>query len=229
MLSPRTFLLAASFALLLGCEPAHPAAPDNHGLHPGGHDHPHHHFTNAEEWAKAFDDPARDAWQKPDAVVAALALAPGARVADLGAGTGYFTVRLARAVPQGKVLAIDVEPDMVRYLGERAKKEGLGNIEPLLAPKDDAKIPPSVDVVLVCDTYHHIEDRPAYFRKVAASLAPAGRLVIVDFKLGDIPVGPKHGRIGPAELDTELSAAGLRRSALDETTLPYQYIATYTR
>ncbi|MFO0762067.1 MAG: class I SAM-dependent methyltransferase, partial [Byssovorax sp.] len=217
-----------AFVLPLACAPAAPADAPHEGHH-GGHDHPHHHFTNAEQWAKEFDDPARDAWQKPDAVVAALALAPSAKVADIGAGTGYFTVRIARAAATGKVLALDVEPDMVRYLGERARKEGLANIEPRLVQKDDPKLDTPVDIVFVCDTYHHIEDRPAYFRKVAAALAPGGKVVIVDFKLGDIPVGPKHGRIGPVELDTEMQAAGLHRVSLDESTLPYQYIAAYTR
>ena len=82
-----------------------------------------HRFEHADAWAKQFDDPSRDAWQQPDKVIAALGLEPAMSVADVGAGTGYFTVRLARAVPQGQVIATDIEPDMVRYLGERASVE----------------------------------------------------------------------------------------------------------
>jgi|SRR6516225_12027621 len=84
---------------------------------------PGHSFGNAKTWAKEFDDPARDVWQKPDEILDALQLAPTARVADIGAGTGYFSVRIAKLVPDGKVFAVDIEPDMVRYLGERTHRE----------------------------------------------------------------------------------------------------------
>src|SRR5262245_27510300 len=100
-----------------------------------------HRFENAEQWAKIFDDPARDAWQHPDAVVAALELAPAMTVADVGAGTGYFTVRLARAVPQGRVIATDIEPDMVRYLTERAGREHLSNVTAVQCGATDPKLP----------------------------------------------------------------------------------------
>src|SRR5512143_3695049 len=116
--------------LLAGCASAASPAPapshDRHGGMP-------HRFEHADEWAKQFDDPSRDAWQQPDRVIAALALTPAMTVADVGAGTGYFSVRLARAVPQGEVLATDIEPDMVRYLGERATREHLPNIKAVLA------------------------------------------------------------------------------------------------
>src|SRR4026209_2934107 len=90
-------------------------------------DHAHHKFSGAEHWAKVFDDPERDKWQKPHEVITALRLAPDQSVADIGAGTGYFAVRFAHMLPQGRVYAVDVEPDMVKYLGERAKKENLAN------------------------------------------------------------------------------------------------------
>ena len=91
--------------------------------------HTHEHaFEDADKWAEVFDDPKRDAWQKPHEVIEALKLKPDALIADIGAGTGYFTVRLARAVPAGKVFAVDLEPDMVKHLAERAKREHLANI-----------------------------------------------------------------------------------------------------
>jgi ubiquinone/menaquinone biosynthesis C-methylase UbiE len=89
-----------------------------------GEQHMHRRFDDAEKWSKVFDDPARDAWQKPVEVITALKLAPDAVVADIGSGTGYFAVRLARAVPRGKVYGADVETDMVRFLNERAAREG---------------------------------------------------------------------------------------------------------
>src|SRR5574341_633558 len=91
-------------------------------------DHAQHRFGGAEKWAQVLDDPARDAWQKPHEVLQALKLAPDASVADIGSGTGYFAVRLAHRVPNGRVYGVDAEPDMVRYLAERAKREGLANL-----------------------------------------------------------------------------------------------------
>src|SRR5271165_171806 len=121
----------------------HDMGPHNMG---GQSDRGYHRaFDNAERWAKEFDDPARDAWQKPDEVLDALHLERTARVADLGAGTGYFSARIAKRVPEGKVFAIDVEPDMLRYLRERAQREHLGVLVPVLASAETPNIPEPVD------------------------------------------------------------------------------------
>lgn len=216
----------ASLLVVVSCAGSTPS-PDAtpHAMH--GHQGPHR-FQSAEEWAKAFDDPARNEWQKPDLVLAALALADDAVVADIGSGTGYFAMRLARAVPKGKVFGVDVEPDMARYLRERAQREGLSNVISLLSPVDDPRLPEPVDLVLVVNTVHHLEQRAAYFAKVKSSLKPGGRVVIVDFKLGDLPVGPPEAmRLAPATVTADLQAAGLVALSLDEATLPYQYIASY--
>ncbi|MCB9739657.1 MAG: class I SAM-dependent methyltransferase [Deltaproteobacteria bacterium] len=208
---------------------------EHHGHEHHGHEHHGHHghgmphrFQDAERWAKVFDDPKRDAWQKPDAVVAAMQLAKDAHVADIGAGTGYFAVRIARAVPRGKVYAQDVEQDMVDYLGKRAAKEGLGNLQPVLGRFEDAALPAKVDVALIVDTYHHISDREGYFRRLGASLKGRAELWVVDFKLGDIPVGPppKH-RVAPERIAEELQAAGYTQLHRDDTTLPYQHILRF--
>jgi cyclopropane fatty-acyl-phospholipid synthase-like methyltransferase len=111
-----------------------------------------HQFSGAEKWAKAFDDPERDAWQKPHEVIQALKLAPDASVADIGSGTGYFAVRLAHRVPKGRVYGVDAEPDMVRYLTERAKREGLANLAVVAAKPNDPGIPSAVDLVILVDT-----------------------------------------------------------------------------
>jgi len=185
-----------------------------------------HHFRDAERWARVFDDPARDAWQKPQEVIRALALAPDTVVADIGAGTGYFAVRLARAVPKGRVLAVDVEADMVRYLAERAKREELQNLAVVQGTPDDARLPEKVDLVLLVDTYHHIEDREAYFRKLRGSLAPAGRLAIIDFRL-DSPLGPPRAtRIEPKQVVRELETAGYAL-AEEHDFLPNQYFLVF--
>lgn len=186
-----------------------------------------HSFGDAEKWAHVFDDPERDAWQKPHEVIKALALKPDAAVADLGAGTGYFSARLANMFPKATVYAADVEPDMVKYLGERAKREGLKNLKPVAAQPNDARLPAKVDLILLVDVYHHVEDRSRYFRKLAASLKPGGRLAVIDFRL-DSPEGPpKESRIAPEKVKAELTAAGYALAA-EHGFLPRQYFLVFT-
>jgi predicted methyltransferase len=190
--------------------------------------HTHRHgFGDAQKWAHVFDDPKRDAWQKPHAVIEALRLKPSAVVADIGAGTGYFSVRLARMLPQGRVYAVDVEPDMVKHLGERAKREDLANLKPLAAAADDPRLPERMDLVLLVDVYHHIEERSRYFRRLAASLKPGGRLAVIDFHL-DAPEGPpRAARIPPDGVKAELAAAGYALSE-EYDFLPYQYFLVFS-
>ena len=182
----------------------------------------HHRFEDADKWAKEFDVPARDAWQKPEEILNALHLQRTSLVADIGAGTGYFSVRIAKRVPEGKIFAADIEPDMVRYLGERSRREHLINLVPVQASADAANLPEPVDIALVVDTYHHIGNRTQYFAKLKSSLRPAGRLVVIDFK-ADSPNGPpvRH-RISPERVTQELNAAGY--SLVDTLEfLPRQY------
>ena len=202
---------------------------EHHGQHHGGHhNHGATHFQDAEAWAKRFESPERAAWQKPDAVVSAMQLAPDAHVADIGAGTGYFATRLARAVPQGRVFAIDIEASMVRYVSARAEREQLGNLTAVQCSATEAKIPSPVDVVLIVDTYHHIEERVAYFRALRASLRGRREVVIVDFKMGDIPVGPPPSmRVAPEALEREMGEAGYTLLRRDDALLPYQHIWSF--
>ena len=211
------FLSSASASL------AQTAAPQmKHGQEPGYH----HSFGNAETWAKEFDDPARDAWQKPDEILDALQFARTVSVADIGAGTGYFSARIAKRVPDGKVFAVDIEPDMVRYLGERAHRERLHVLQPVQASADSPKLPEPVDVALVVDTYHHIDDRIAYFSRLKSSLRSGGRLAIVDFKI-DAPEGPPpEHRIPPEKVRAELEQAGYRLVTTHEF-LPRQYFLVF--
>lgn len=235
----RTTLPCMLALYLASC--AHQPGDPQHG-HAKGHKHgkhhahghksksKHHRFANPERWARVFDKKSRAKWQKPQEVIAKLALRPNDHVADIGAGTGYFSLPLARAVPQGLVYALDIEHKMAAYAEARAKKAGLKNVKGSVAGEDDARIPGSVDVVFLCNTYHHIAGRTAYFSRVAKSLKAGGRVVVVDFKPGELPVGPPPDhRVLPADLHEELVAAGYTKLELDNTTLPYQYIAIYQR
>ena len=199
-------------------------AADNPHQHSGGF---HHSFSQAEVWAKEFDDPSREAWQKPDQVLDALTLDRKALVADIGAGTGYFSVRLAKRVPEGKVFAIDVEPDMLRYLSDRARREHLTNVFPVVANQESPNIPEPVDVILVVDTYHHIDDRLAYFARLKKSLRPQGRLAIVDFKPDSPESPPPEHRIPAEKVTEELKAAGYSLVAA-HSFLPRQYFLVFT-
>jgi SAM-dependent methyltransferase len=189
--------------------------------------HTHGHgFTGAEQWAKVFDDPARDSWQRPDEVIQALALAPNAVVADIGAGTGYFATRIAHMTPGGRVYAVDVEPDMIKYLSERAQRENLPTVTPLLAKADDPTLPVAVDLALVVDTYHHIRGRKAYFRRLKDHLKLAGRVAIIDFTK-DSPIGPpERERLAADDVKKEMAQAGYALAA-EHGFLPNQYFLIF--
>jgi len=185
-----------------------------------------HSFSGAEHWVKVFDDPARDAWQKPHEVITALSPAPDSLVADIGSGTGYFAARLAHFVPKGRVYGVDTEPEMVKYLEERAKREGLPNLVSIAGRPDHANLPAKVDLVLMVDVYHHIADREGYFRKLRGSLKPGGRVAIIDFR-ADAPSGPpKSERIAPSRVTTELAKAGYAL-AKEHTFLPNQFFLVF--
>jgi len=190
-----------------------------------------HGFGDVETWAAVFDDPARDAWQKPVELVAALELPEGATVADIGAGTGYFNDHLARAVgPEGKVIAVDIEPSLVEHMRARALDEGTTQVEARLGePADPGLRAAEVDVVLLVDTYHHIDDRRAYFASLRNAVRPGGRLVVVDYKAGELPVGPpEEARVPQAQVVNELVSAGwFSGQSLD--LLPHQFVQIMVR
>ena len=195
------------------------------GLAQSPHTHDHS-FGDAEKWAKVFDDPARDAWQKPHQVIQALALKPDAVIADIGSGTGYFAMRFAHMVPKGRVYGLDTEPDMVKYLADRAKREGMRNITAVAALPDEPKLPEKADLVVLVDVFHHIEGRERYFEKLRGSLNSGGRVAVIDFRM-DSPEGPpKAARIAPEQVKAEMKKAGY---AVDQEHgfLPNQYFLVF--
>jgi ubiquinone/menaquinone biosynthesis C-methylase UbiE len=186
-----------------------------------------HRFDDPEQYAKSFDDPARDAWQMPDRVIGALALTPGQAVADLGAGTGYFTVRLAKTAARPKVYAVDIEKSMLDYVTQRAASEGLTNVVAVQGSATATNLPEPVDVVLVVDTYHHIPDRPEFFRELRKSMKPSARLAIVDYRKGAPEGPPAEFRFTTEQISAELQQAGFKLRAQHDF-LPRQLFLIYT-
>jgi predicted methyltransferase len=207
-------VLSAFAGLLPG--PAAAQSPQTH----------QHSFGGAEQWAQIFDDPNRDSWQKPHEVIQALALKPDAVIADIGSGTGYFSARFANMVPKGRVYGVDTEPDMVKYLSERAKREGLNNITAVAGAPDDPRLPEKADLIILVDVYHHVGDRERYFRQLQKSLKPGGRLAVIDFRI-DSPEGPPtSARIAPERVKAELKSAGYAL-AQEHSFLPNQYFLVF--
>jgi predicted methyltransferase len=180
-------------------------------------------------YVASLDDPGRDSWQKPDEVLKALALKPGEVVADIGAGSGYFTVRFARAVGDaGRVYAVDVSPDMVRHLNRRLRDAGLRNVSTVLADPDDPLLPDaSVDRFVIVDTWHHVENQPKYLGLLKRMLKPGGQVVHIDFQKRDLPVGPPaEMKIAREDLVKQMEDAGFRLAA-EHGFLPYQYFLVF--
>jgi ubiquinone/menaquinone biosynthesis C-methylase UbiE len=176
----------------------------------------------------ALEDPKRDAYQKPHEVMQALAVREGEVIADIGAGSGYFAVRLAHHVgPAGRVYAVDVSPDMVRHLHARVRDLGLPNLVPILAPPDDPLLPQPVDRFLVVNVWHHIDDQPGYLARMRTSLKPGGQVVMIDFHKRELPVGPPMAmKIAREDLIRQMEAHGFR-VAQEHTFLPYQYFLVF--
>lgn len=219
--------LRFTLSLTLACAIAAAAASAR-----GPHDATSHRsFADVERWSAVFDDPARDAWQQPAALVDALRLRPGMTVAEIGAGTGYLLRYLAAAVGSvGSVLLVEIEPNLVAHMRDRAEREGAGQVVPILGSRDNPRIPAATaEVVLFLDSYHHIDDRIEYMRKLQRALTPDGRVVIVDWRKEELPVGPPvDHKLDRRHVTDEMQRAGyaLRAVPLE---LPYHYVLEFER
>lgn len=180
-----------------------------------------------EALVEQYEDPGRVDWQNPDLVIYQLGNLNDKVVADIGAGTGYFTFRLINQA--GKVLAIDIEQQFLEFIEERKsglKEEIARKVETRLVPPDDPRLKErEVDVALLVNTYLNIDERTDYLTKLRKGLKEDGKIVIVDFKTGDIPTGPPDElKVDTAEAESELRQAGFEQIEVDTVSLKYQYI-----
>jgi 2-polyprenyl-3-methyl-5-hydroxy-6-metoxy-1,4-benzoquinol methylase len=172
-----------------------------------------------------FEDPSRAKWQKPKEIVAGLGPLDGKTVADIGAGTGYFAFPIAKKA--AKVIAIDIDQRFLDYIVHKKQTRKIGsNIETRLTTADSPGLKPGeADIVLIVDTYHHIENRIKYLKKLRKGLRKGGVLVIIDFKKAKTPPGPPvEIRVAESRVELELKSAGLTVVSADRDTLPYQYV-----
>lgn len=179
-----------------------------------------------------LEGPDREAWQKPDEIMDVLGIADGAAVADIGAGAGWFTIRLARRVgPNGVVFAQDVQPEMLGAIRRRVAREGLRNVQTRLGSDSSPNLPVrALDAVLVVDVYPEVTDRVAFLRNLAAALRPGGRIGVVNYRPGRGGPGPAPSegvRVDSDSVEKDAQAAGLRVLARQD--LPYQYLLVLTR
>jgi ubiquinone/menaquinone biosynthesis C-methylase UbiE len=178
-----------------------------------------------------LDRPERVEEEEPDIALDALKLTPGSTVADVGAGSGYMSVKMARRVgPAGKVYANDIQPEMLTILRQRLTREKITNIEPVLGTVNDPKLPANaIDLILMVDVYHEFQQPQIMLRRMRESLKPGGRLVLLEYRKEDpsIPIRPDH-KMSVAEAKLEVEAEGYTLSRVDEV-LPRQHILIFTR
>ncbi len=184
-----------------------------------------------EDRVRSMERPERDSWQKPDEVVKALDLKNGEVIADIGAGTGYFARRFAKAVaPDGTVYAVDIAADVLGYLKERADKEGLRNIITIVSVEDDPMLPENrIDLAFFCDTTHHIANRVPFYRKMGTGLKQHGRLVIIDYppRAPHTPHPPEQ-LVPRSQVISEAEEAGFK-FVKEFKFLPYHYFLVFEK
>ena len=189
----------------------------------------HELHNDPKSYIGVLEDPKRDEYQKPHEVLTALNIKPGEVIADIGAGSGYFTFRLAHFVgDKGKIYAVDISPDMIRHINRRIRETKSTNVIALLADPDDPLLPDaSVNRFFFSESWHHIENQIKYLALIKKMLKPGGQVVMIDFHKKDLPVGPPlQMKIAREDLIKQLEANGFRLTK-EHTFLPYQYFLVF--
>ena len=176
----------------------------------------------------ALEGPDRDAWQEPERVMDSLGVTSGTIVADIGAGGGWFTIKLASRVgPEGLVYAEDIQREMIESINRRVNRTNLSNVETIIGTSNNPKIPTPVDAVLMVDVYGEVEDPMALLRNVIPQLKKGGRIGIVEHRLdGGGPGPPLQDRVAPETIITTAEAVGLQLLTHDES-FRYQYLLVF--
>lgn len=210
-------------------DPTHP--PIDCPLHKLGVDPTHlRPFDQVEKYIAFLEKPERAVWQKPEEVVRALGLKGAETLVDVGAGSGYFTFRFARALPHGKVIAVDTEAEMIRHIHHKATSDGINNIRAVLAKPEDPEITKDADWVFICDVLHHVSERSAWLGQIAMEMKPGARLALIEFKEGKLPEGPPEGaKIPRAQLIVLATKAGLILDSEKLKILPYQVFLVFRK
>lgn len=184
------------------------------------------HQSSTEELIKRFESNERDEYQNPEKVIAFLGDLSNKTIMDIGAGSGYFSTKLAKHAK--KVIAADVNQEFLDYIQKRVESNGLSNIELRKIPYDNPSVEDKeVDIIFMVNTYHHIENRSDYFAKAKKGLAENGELVIIDFFKKETPVGPPvTHKVAKEDIIEELKQAGYNSFDVNVDVLPYQYIIT---
>lgn len=224
-------VIAVTTILLAGCASMSKKEEQQHHHHGNAQGHQHGHFDrhgnpeDLKDYLGRLESAERAEWQQPNRVVEALGLRAGDVACDIGAGPGYFALRMAQTVgPSGRVFAVDVEAQILEVLRDRIGASGARNVTPLLALPDDPLLPDGAcNLVLLVNTYHHFAEGPAYLRRLARALAPGGRIVNIDFHDRELPVGPPADhRISREAFLGEVDSAGLALVE-EHDFLPHQY------
>lgn len=184
------------------------------------------HFDDTARWSAVFDDPARDEWQNPAGIIGALGLAPDSIVADIGAGTGYFTAKLASVVPQGKVYAADIEAAMVAHVRDRFAAAGVTNVHAIQASRDSPNLPEAVDAVLLVNVQSLVANPGDYFLRLKARLKPGARVAIVSTRPDAERGAIVSMRRSPDHVKREMARQGYALIA-EHDFLRYQYLLVF--
>ena len=187
-------------------------------------------FGSTEKYIDFLEREDRGTWQKPGAVIEALRLKGDEKIADVGAGSGYFSLRFASALPRGRVYAIDVDPAMIHHIRHRVKADTIDNVEVILSDPDDPKVPEDSEIVFICDVLHHVENKSPWLKKIHGQVKNGTRLILIEYKEGDLPEGPPEWmKMSPKEVTSNALGAGFTHVSTDNDLLPYQTLFVFEK
>ena len=187
-------------------------------------------FADTQKYIDFLDRSDRAIWQKPDALIQELHLSGTEKIADVGAGSGYFTFRFAQALPEGKVYAIDIEPEMLRHIHHKAMTEGVNNVEVIKSTPEDPKVPAGVDLVFVCDVIHHVKNQKMWLQQLSRQMKRGANVVVIEFKEGDLPQEPPDSvKIPKRKLIDMILRHNFRLDRDKADLLPYQMFLIFSK